>query len=412
MNHGNPKFSIVIPTRNRAEYLPFAVDSVLSVKRTDIELIISNNYSVDGTASYLAGLSDPRLKVIMPAMELPMSKHYEYAISHATGEWVTILGDDDAIMPYLFEQLDYFSEIYPDISIISSERAYYFWEGCEDLHGNLVVSYESNDKVELRSTQRDLFAALMGLRSCFNLPQIYSSCIAKRSIVEKIKADSGGYFFYSIIPDMYSVIALSLMEGKYLRVGKPLFWTGTSNKSMSRSDRIYLDSKLQKNDVVINGDHRILTINKNVSQRLHGYGFGSLYLYEALVQCPLASGVWRSKFVQTFVYASLKANAKNVAAAAKVDKVYLMREINAEIRKNEGAPTFILIALLLIFIIKFIQWILALPVRIKRKFLNASERHGVFSTNREAYPSIAEASKAVESLNMKMTNIELSKIKL
>lgn len=412
MKNGNPKYSIVIPTRNRAEYLPFAVESVLSVKRTDIELIISNNYSGDGTASYLSGLSDSRLKVIMPAMELPMSKHYEYAISHATGEWVTILGDDDAIMPYLFDQLDCLEEKFPDVSIISSERAYYFWEGCEDLYGNVVVSYESNDKEELRSTQRDLFSALAGIRSCFNLPQIYTSCIAKRSIVEKIKADSGGYFFYSIIPDMYSVIALSLMESKYLRVGKPLFWTGTSNKSMSRSDRIYKDSKLQKNDVVIDSDNRVITLNGNVSQRLHGYGFSSLYLYEALLQCPLSSGVWRSKFIQTIVYASLKANAKSVAASAKVDKVYLMSEIDAEIRKNEGAPIFIRIALLLIFTIEIIQWILAWPARIKRRLLNTSEKHRIFSTNREDYPTIAEASKAVEILNMKLTNIELSRIKL
>ena len=99
------KYSIVIPTRNRAEYLPYAIQSVLDAARNDVELIVSNNFSTDATPQTLSGIEDPRLRVISPNVSLPMAGHYEFAISHATGDWITILGDDDAVMPYFFESL-------------------------------------------------------------------------------------------------------------------------------------------------------------------------------------------------------------------------------------------------------------------------------------------------------------------
>ena len=163
------KYSIVIPTRNKAEYLSFAMRSVLASPRSDIELIVSNNFSTDITASILSSFSDSRLKVVSPGESLPMAAHYEFALVHATGEWITILGDDDAIMPYAFDSLDQYIDAYPSIDIISSKRAYYFWHGCEDIYGNAVVSYSACSKSQIRSTSVDLHSVLCGVRSCFDL---------------------------------------------------------------------------------------------------------------------------------------------------------------------------------------------------------------------------------------------------
>ena len=44
------KYSIIIPTRNKAEYLPYAIKSVLDSSRDDIEVIVSNNFSTDNTS--------------------------------------------------------------------------------------------------------------------------------------------------------------------------------------------------------------------------------------------------------------------------------------------------------------------------------------------------------------------------
>ena len=63
-------------------------------------------------------------------------------------------------MPYIFESLDRHIEQFPQVDIISSVRAYYFWEGCEDLYGNAVVGYYSRPKTQIRSLKKDLNAVL------------------------------------------------------------------------------------------------------------------------------------------------------------------------------------------------------------------------------------------------------------
>ena len=48
-----PKISVCIPVKNGGVFLPLAVESVLGQSRDDIELIIVDNCSTDGTATWL-----------------------------------------------------------------------------------------------------------------------------------------------------------------------------------------------------------------------------------------------------------------------------------------------------------------------------------------------------------------------
>jgi glycosyltransferase involved in cell wall biosynthesis len=395
-----PKYSILIPTRNREEYLPFAIESVLSQNRDDIELIVSDNYSKDGTSNYLTKLSDSRVRVVMPPSEISMTGHYEFILSQAAGEWVTILGDDDAVMPYLFERLDSIINKHNNISIISSCRAYYFWEGCEDLYGDTVVSYHKGSGIKIRSTKKDLLYALAGLRSCFNMPMIYTSCVVKKTLITEIKVKSGGYFYHSIIPDMYSVVALTLVADSYIRVQEPLFWTGTSNKSMGRSDRIYKDSEIAPETVDGGNDRRrILRLNSDISQELHGAGFTSLYLYEALKQCPLAVGRWHGKFITTIVYASLKLIAGNwIFSKKKINKTGTINIIDSEIKRKGIFSFSVSLCLMVLRPVDFLnKFRLFFPWgwRSLTKLTKIGKNNSLSSSNRENYPNIREASNAV-----------------
>ncbi|TIW42218.1 MAG: glycosyltransferase, partial [Mesorhizobium sp.] len=56
-----PRIAVVIPARNRRGSLPRTLESVLSDPRRDIELVVVDDASDDGTEAYLASLADPRL---------------------------------------------------------------------------------------------------------------------------------------------------------------------------------------------------------------------------------------------------------------------------------------------------------------------------------------------------------------
>ncbi len=56
------KYSILTPTYDRADVLPFAVRSVIAQTETDWELFIVGDGCTDNTAKVVAKFSDPRIR--------------------------------------------------------------------------------------------------------------------------------------------------------------------------------------------------------------------------------------------------------------------------------------------------------------------------------------------------------------
>jgi glycosyltransferase involved in cell wall biosynthesis len=96
----DPIVSILIPTRNRAHFLPMAVQSALR-QDTDqpYEIVVSDNASTDDTPRLAAEWSDPRLRYIRSERSLGIAENWFNAFRHARGEWITYLFDDDMLLP-------------------------------------------------------------------------------------------------------------------------------------------------------------------------------------------------------------------------------------------------------------------------------------------------------------------------
>ena len=228
----NIKYSILIPTMNGGKYLIHAINSVLQNPNNNFELVISINHSSDDTEESLKNIDDTRIRFIRPKEKLSMAAHYEWCIENARGEWITILGDDDGIMPNFFSYCDYLIDKWRDVKVFSFKRAYFFWPDSEDVFGETILHYVANLEEKIRSCKFDLFLVLAGLREHYDLPQLYTNNLVKKSLVDSIKKKSHGKFYHEVTPDVYSGVAISLSIYKYLKVGKPLFWTGSSPKSM------------------------------------------------------------------------------------------------------------------------------------------------------------------------------------
>jgi len=230
---GHPRISVVIPTRNRLEYLPFAIETVLSQDDRDFELIVSNNHSQDGTADFLGRLHDPRLRVIVPDRPLAMVDHFEWVLDQVTGEWVTILGDDDGLMPYFFSFTNpLLNAVEKHFDVVFGARSCYTWRGLEDLYGQTSVEFgatASANQLDCRKSLKDL---AQGLGSYFEYPQFYTGTVFRRSLIGRIRsATSTGRVFNSVSPDAASVAAILLGDFPVLQMGIPLAWVGSSPKS-------------------------------------------------------------------------------------------------------------------------------------------------------------------------------------
>jgi hypothetical protein len=99
-----PFFSIVLPTRNRPNLVPTAVQSVLEQDYRDFELIISDNSdpqrSAETRAVLSAALADPRVRYVRPSRTLAMVDHWEWAVRQAQGDYTGVLTDRMAYKLY------------------------------------------------------------------------------------------------------------------------------------------------------------------------------------------------------------------------------------------------------------------------------------------------------------------------
>ena len=93
--------SVYIPTKNRLGLLQRAAASVLAQTHQDLELIVVDDGSTDGTAQWLASQAagDRRVRCLHHTQSLGAPAARNQAITYAQGEWVTGLDDDDQFLP-------------------------------------------------------------------------------------------------------------------------------------------------------------------------------------------------------------------------------------------------------------------------------------------------------------------------
>ncbi|MFT3928194.1 MAG: glycosyltransferase [Myxococcales bacterium] len=102
----SPLVSVVIPSYNHRRFIGKAVDSVLQQSHQNVELIVIDDGSSDGSAELLreAYGSDPRVQLRARENRGAHATLNE-AVGLARGEFVTILNSDDLYLPTRLERL-------------------------------------------------------------------------------------------------------------------------------------------------------------------------------------------------------------------------------------------------------------------------------------------------------------------
>jgi len=99
-----PRAFVIVPTHNRLATLKGAVESVHKQTFRDLELIIVDDGSTDGTASWAAGADASLIKIPAPGRGAAAARNR--ALQTATGEFIAFLDDDDRWRPaYLAAQV-------------------------------------------------------------------------------------------------------------------------------------------------------------------------------------------------------------------------------------------------------------------------------------------------------------------
>jgi glycosyltransferase involved in cell wall biosynthesis len=105
VNAAPPKVTVITPTADRLPLLKESVDSVLRQSLRSWELIVVDDASTDGTAEWLAGVSDSRIRVVTLSDRSERCAARNRAMEVARGRYVLHLDDDDRLRPRALERL-------------------------------------------------------------------------------------------------------------------------------------------------------------------------------------------------------------------------------------------------------------------------------------------------------------------
>ena len=99
------RVSVIVPAFNAAPFLPVAVASALAQTEPDVEVIVVDDGSTDGTLAVARALEGPRVRVLGDGVNRGPSAARNRAIEAARGAWVAVLDADDWYAPERIETL-------------------------------------------------------------------------------------------------------------------------------------------------------------------------------------------------------------------------------------------------------------------------------------------------------------------
>lgn len=227
-----PKITVIIPTRERCDVLQKTLLTVTGQTYPRLEILISDNFSADGTEAVVRGIADSRVRYVNTGRRISMAKNYEFALSHVDDGWVSIIGDDDGLMPASISRV---AQIIGETRAraIRSNICTYVWpELVGKEYGRLAVPLQSG--VEIRKSSVWLQKVLGGHEGYPQLPMLYYGGFVDVAVLKEIR-DKSGSIYLSCIPDVYSAVAIASVIDSYAYSHEPLCISGVSRHSTGTS---------------------------------------------------------------------------------------------------------------------------------------------------------------------------------
>lgn len=234
----NVHFTIIIPTKDRAQFLEQTLKTCTNQDYENLEIIVSDDGSVDNSIEIVeeAARKDSRVRLISPGSGVGMLDNFEFALNHVKPGFVIALGGDDGLMPNSITRMrDIILETKTEL--LTWPTSTYFYPKTKMENGQLILHLRKgkftsgikmiNSKDFLERQSKNLFYI-----SDIESPMIYVKSVVSTNLIDKVKRRSSDGRFYSCsTPDGYSGIVLAGEVDQYVFSGEPLSIHGVSPTS-------------------------------------------------------------------------------------------------------------------------------------------------------------------------------------
>jgi hypothetical protein len=221
------KFSIVV-TSTRPHLLEFSLRSALAQTFDDYEIVVSDN-SIEGCRDLITALGGDRVRYVRPDSPMTLTAHWNFAFSHARGDWHLQLCDDDAITPNLLASLDKAVNETDADTISWNYGAYYGDARREGGQGfsRLTFGQMSGRMTRYESAPllAEMFASGTGLFRIKHKVPFFPRMACRREILDAIRGRQG-QLFHPFCPMTSGAAAVLAFTRSTLHLDLPLMLLG------------------------------------------------------------------------------------------------------------------------------------------------------------------------------------------
>lgn len=233
-----PYFSIIIPQKNRAEYLYHTIRTCMIQDYPNLEILISDDCSDDNSVEVVRRLMaiDSRIRLFAHKHHLGMRDNFEFVLSQVRPGYVMALGGDDGLTPgAIWRMLEILRET--NTQLLTWTPHLFFYPEEEKGHSILCIKrYKKYYVKKLRSEDYLNKIAKTFNYSTFDCPMFYIKGVASTELVDRVKSRTKDHCFYACpTPDGFSGIALAGEVKEYAFTNEPLSITGSSPKSQGKN---------------------------------------------------------------------------------------------------------------------------------------------------------------------------------
>ena len=234
-----PRFSVIVPTRDRPGLLEFALESIAGQTLDDVEVIVSDNPLERPARTVFERWERPGWRYLRAEEPLPMHENWERALAAANGDYVTVLIDKTVLHPSALELAARAATAEPRLDVIT------WWnEGYTPLDesGSLGRGWCIPDAVPRHAalydprTELDYAFAYEARRGSDPIHYFRGKIVFgaySRQLLETIRSRTGRVF-HGLCPDYTSRVPALAFSTHLLDLGRPLLVSYNSVTSNGR----------------------------------------------------------------------------------------------------------------------------------------------------------------------------------
>ncbi|MFN0097615.1 MAG: glycosyltransferase family 2 protein [Gemmatimonadaceae bacterium] len=229
-----PRFTVIIPQKDRAEYLVHTLRTCMLQDYPNFEIIVSDDGSTDGSVAMVRELMrvDSRIKLFAHERHIGMRENFEFALRQVAPGYVIALGGDDGLVPGCISRMH---EI-----LSTTKRELLTWPLAgftypEQPGGENIVYIERRKDRGVRFIKSREFLSTIARTFRYQVsecPMFYMKGVASTELIDRVKSrTSDGSFYVCPTPDGFSGIVLAGEVEDFAFTDEPLSIGGTTIKS-------------------------------------------------------------------------------------------------------------------------------------------------------------------------------------